>query len=188
MHQEVGDGLRFGLSRIISNGARVERGCVHVKAAAGVNHVADEESDDKRECGYDFEVEKSLAADAADLAQILHAGDSGDHGAEDHHRDDHGDQADEGIAQRLHRDAAHGPEVAEEHRQPNADCYLHPQRFVEAPSARDGRVGLGRCRHFLFLIRSSFVFAGARFARGADEGVRPYMSSTGLGGFSPATG
>ena len=56
------------------------------------------------ERGYDFKVEQRFAADAADLLHVLHPGDAGDHGAEDHQRDDHGDQADERVAQRLHGD------------------------------------------------------------------------------------
>jgi len=37
------------------------------------------------------------------LFHVLHAGNPGDQGAEDNQGDDHGYQADEGVAERLHR-------------------------------------------------------------------------------------
>ncbi len=134
----------FGLARIVRDGARVECGRVHVEAGSGMHDVADDESDDQRQRRDDFEIEKSFASDAADLAQIVHPGDSGDHGAEDHQSDDHGDQSDEGVAQRFHRDSFRGADVAEDDRDQDGETHLHPERCVKVLRGRGGSVGLGR--------------------------------------------
>jgi len=80
VHQKVGNGLGLGLSRILGDGVGVERGWVHVEAAARMHDVAYHESDNQGKGRNDFKIEKGLAADAADLAQILHAGDASHHG------------------------------------------------------------------------------------------------------------
>ena len=53
----------------------------------------------------DLEVEQRQAAGLADLLHVLHAGDADHDGAEDDRRDDHLDQLDEAVAERLHRRA-----------------------------------------------------------------------------------
>ena len=62
----------------------------------------------ERERGHDLEVEQRLEADAADLLHVLHAGDAVHDRAEDDRRDEHLDQLDEGVAERLHRLAQPG--------------------------------------------------------------------------------
>jgi hypothetical protein len=80
----------------------VERGRVDVEAGARLDQVGHDQADGQREGRDDLEVEQGLAADAADFLHVLHAGDTGDDGTEDHRRDDHLDQFDEAVSQGLH--------------------------------------------------------------------------------------
>ena len=127
VHQEFGDALRFGLSGIISDGFRIERGRIHIEAAAGMNDVAHDQADEQRNGRNNFKIEQSLAADAPHFFQILHARDAGHHGAEDENGDDHGDHADEGVAQRLHGDGSRGAHIPQDQRERHGDQHLHPQ-------------------------------------------------------------
>ena len=85
------------------------------------------------------EVGERLAGDAADLLQVRHAGDAGDHGQEDHRRDDHLDQLDEGVAERLQAGADVGPEVADGDAEDDRGQHLDIELAVEGLR----RVGLG---------------------------------------------
>jgi hypothetical protein len=80
----------------------------------GCHKVDDHEADDQRDRGHDLEVDQRLQADPADLLHVLHAGDAVHHGAEDDRRDQHLDQLDEGVAERLHLRPELRVEVSEE--------------------------------------------------------------------------
>ncbi len=54
-------------------------------------------------------IDDGLAADAAEFLHVAHLGDAQRHGAEDHRRDHHLDQLDEGVAQGLQGGASLGP-------------------------------------------------------------------------------
>ena len=84
----------------------VERRGIDVHAGAGLHDVDDREADDQRDRADDLEIEQRIAAGLADLLHVLHAGDADDDRAEDDRRDDHLDQLDEAVAERLHRLAA----------------------------------------------------------------------------------
>ena len=58
-----------------------------LKPAPGLSTLHDDQADDEREGGDDFEIEQRLAADAPELLQVAHRGDAVDHGAEDDRRD-----------------------------------------------------------------------------------------------------
>ena len=63
----------------------------------------------------------------AHAAHVVHAGHAVDHGAEDHRRDDHAHQGDEGVAERLHVLAELGPEPAQQDACSHADEHLEPE-------------------------------------------------------------
>ncbi len=134
VHQEVGDALRFGLAGVISHGLGVERGGIDVESAAWLHHVPDHQADQQRDGGYDFKVEQRFAADAPHLLHVLHPGNAGDHGAEDHQRDDHGDQADERVAQRLHGDRSSRAEIAQNDGDCDREQHLRREALVDRPS------------------------------------------------------
>ena len=101
-----------------------------MKPRARLDHVADDQPDEEREGRNDFEVQQRLAADAPDLLHVLHAGDAGNHGAEDDQGDDHRDQADEGVAKRLHGDGVLRAEVAERDSEQHRNDDLNPKGRV----------------------------------------------------------
>ena len=74
---------------------------IDVEARARPEHVDDGEADHQRDRRDDFEVEQGLAADAADLLHVAGAGDAEDDGAEDDRADQHLDERDEAVAERL---------------------------------------------------------------------------------------
>ena len=88
--------------------------------------------------GHHLEVEQRLAADAADLLHVARAGDAEHHGAEDDRRDQHLDQRDEAVAERLQRNAGLGRHVAD--RAAGDDREQHPE--VEM----SGQAFHARCR------------------------------------------
>ena len=83
MHQKICHALCLRLTRIIGDGLRIEGRDIHVEAAAGMDHIAHDQSDEQRDGRDDFEIKQRHAADPPDFLQVLHAGDSGDHRAED---------------------------------------------------------------------------------------------------------
>jgi hypothetical protein len=82
--------------------------------APGCPDVDDDQADDQRDGADDLEVQDRQAAGLADLLHVFHAGDADDDGAEDDRRDDHLDQLDEAVAQRLHRRAGFGVEMTQQ--------------------------------------------------------------------------
>ena len=92
--------------------------------------------DDQRESGDDFEVEQRLAADAAELLQIAHRGDAVDDGAEDDRRDDHLDQLDEAVAERLERFAELRKEMADDDAERDGDQHLDVENPIPCGATR----------------------------------------------------
>src|SRR5215471_11267280 len=101
---------------------------IYVEAVAGFHDVSDNQSDHQSQCRNNFEIEKCFATDASHLTQVAHAGDSGDHRAEDHQRDDHGDNPDEGVSQGLHRYGAGGAHIPEDCSESDPHSHLCPHR------------------------------------------------------------
>ena len=83
-------------------------------ARARLDDIGDDQADDQRQGREEQEIGERLAGDAADRRQVAHAGDAGDDGQEDHRRDDHLDQLDEAVAERLQRLADGRPEMADQ--------------------------------------------------------------------------
>src|SRR5207249_3020175 len=71
-----------------------------------------------------FEIQQSLTADTADFLHVFHARNPGDQRAEDDQRDDHGDQANKGVAEGLHCDSLCGADITEEDGHSDAEQYL----------------------------------------------------------------
>ena len=73
--------------------------------------------DDQCQRTHDFKIEQRLNTDAAYLVQLPHAGNASYHGAEDDRRNDHFNQLDKTVTERLHRNTGFRVEMAEQ----NAD-------------------------------------------------------------------
>jgi hypothetical protein len=115
VHQEAGNRRFMRLGGVGGDGLAIERCRIDVHAGAGMQDVADDQADDQRQRRENDEIEHRLASDAADLFQVRHAGNAGGDGEEDDRRDDHLDEADEGIAERLQAGAEIRPEMADQH-------------------------------------------------------------------------
>ena len=136
MHQKVGDALRFGLAGVVGHRLRVKRLGVDVESASWFHHVPDYETNRKSDRGYDFKVQQRFAAHAPDLLHVLHPGNAGNHGAKDHQSDDHGDEADERIAERLHGDRSGRAEIAQSNGDRDGEQHLSREALVDRPSLR----------------------------------------------------
>ena len=93
--------LMLRLLGVLAEATHVEASHIHMQAHAGLQHIDDCQAQHQRQRGDQFEIAQRIEADAADATQIVHAGDAQHHRTEDDRRDDHLDQADEAITQRL---------------------------------------------------------------------------------------
>jgi hypothetical protein len=106
-------------------------------AVLTVNKVANDQTDEEGERGDNFEVEQRFTAHAANFFHVRHAGDAGDYRAENDQGDDHGDEADETVTERLHGHGFRGAQIAERYRESDGDQDLHPEICVERLFAHD---------------------------------------------------
>ena len=102
---EVSRGLRRGALGVVCDGAGIESRRVDVEASTRAECVDDDEADDERDRRDHFEVEQRLAAHTADLLHVARAGDAEHDRAEDDRADQHLDERDEPVAERLEPDA-----------------------------------------------------------------------------------
>ena len=114
VEQEIGRALHLAGLRVGGDALRVECGRIDVHAGARLDDVDDRKSHDERDRAHDLEIEERVAARLADLLHVFHAGDADDDGAEDDGRNDHLDELDEAVAERLHRGTRVRKEVPEE--------------------------------------------------------------------------
>ncbi|MNF77576.1 hypothetical protein D3C84_597260 [compost metagenome] len=135
MQQKTGDAFAvFGLTDKTGNRRRIQRLHINVEPRARMQRMRRQQADQQRKAGDDFEVQQRLATDPADLFHVVHAGDSRDHCAEDDRADDHLDQLDETVTQRLEVDADLRPEMADHNAQRDGDEHLHvegSQQFLD---------------------------------------------------------
>ena len=136
-----------GLPGELGRGGGIRHLAGEIGARAG--DVGDEQADDQREGGDDLEIHQRLDADPADLLGVLDVRDARHHGAEDDRRDEHLDQFDEAVAQRLDpfvgRDM--GSQPAEQPAEHDGAEHLNIEQLVERLAAgrrRGGNLGHGR--------------------------------------------
>ena len=99
VQEEIDALLGFGLLGEAGDFRRISHAAA--EAGAGTHQISDEQSDHKRKCRDDLEIDQRLDADAADLLGILDMRNARDNRAEDDRRDHHLDQLDEAFAERL---------------------------------------------------------------------------------------
>ena len=98
VENEVDRMLCLGLFHEVRHGAGIG---LRRDAAPDRHEVADDEADDQGEGRDDLEIDQRLDRDAADLLGLLDMRDAGNDRAEDDRRDDHLDELDEAVTQRL---------------------------------------------------------------------------------------
>jgi hypothetical protein len=143
----------------------IDRGGIDIETCAWLHQMRGEQADDQRKRRHHLEIDQGLAADATDLAQILHAGDAGDHRTENDRSDQHANQFDEAVAQRLHRHAEFRIEMAEQDADRYGDQDLHIKNAVERFSHFVSRVkrllgivaGEGRNRACVVHVSASVI-------------------------------
>ena len=102
IHQEFSGRLHLARSRIGGHRSLIKRVRINVHSDARLNRVHNDETDDEGNGRNNLEIEQRQPAGLADLLHVLHAGNAGHDCAEDHGSDDHFDEADEAVAERLH--------------------------------------------------------------------------------------
>ena len=130
--------------RVVGERLGVERRRIDVHADARLHEIDDRQADQQRHRTHHLEVQQRIAAGLADLLHVFHAGDAEHDGAEDDRGDDHLDQLDEAVAERLHRLAGRWIEVAEQHADHDRADDLEVERLVQRLPARRGCVVHGR--------------------------------------------
>ena len=114
MRNEVHQAARF--VRLLGQlGALARRALRQMHAAAGVDEVADNQADRKREGRHREEVHEGQTADLADRGGLTHRSDAQHDRAEDHRRDHHLDQRDEHRSENADALADIGRDQADDH-------------------------------------------------------------------------
>ena len=121
--------------------------------APGCNRLTTMRPMTRADRGDDLEVDERLEADAPDLLHVLHAGDAVHDGEEDDRRDDHLDQLDEGVAERLHGLAERRVEMPEQHPEDDGGQDLGVEVLI--PLAVVNRRCCGSKGHVLFSLTLS---------------------------------
>ena len=149
--QELHGALHLARLGIGRDRLGVEGRGIDVHAGARPHDVDDHEPDDQSDRADDLEVDEREPSGLADLLHVLHAGDADHHGAEDDRRDDHLDELDEAVAERLHRRPGLGEEVAEQNAEDDGDDHLEVEALVEGLLLRGGCRGGRILCHVLLL-------------------------------------
>ena len=119
------------VARVRCDGRGVERCRVGVDADARLDDVDHHEPDDQRQRRNDLEIDERLDADPADGLQVANLRDAGHDDAEDDRRDHHSDELDEAVAERPHRRARLGSDVAKDDADQNREQDLDVQDFIK---------------------------------------------------------
>ena len=135
LHQELDSAAAGELARVLGVGAHrlgIQRLRVDVHADARLEQEGQRQAEGQRDGSHQLEVDERLHANAADALQVAGAGDAVHDDAEDDQRNDHLDQLDEAVAQRLelHRRLRH--EKAEQHAGHEGHQYLAEQGTQES--------------------------------------------------------
>ena len=110
-HQRLGDDVHgkarerhlVRLGHVALHRRLVQVGHVDVHARAGLHHVGHHQAHHQGQRGEEQKVRHGLAEHAAHGGELRHARDAGHDGQKNHRGDDHLDQLDERVAQRLER-------------------------------------------------------------------------------------
>ena len=119
-------------------------------ANARLADVHHKQTDDECNSGYHFKIKKRETARFAHLLHVFHAGDARHHRTENHGRDDHFDQTDKTVAERLHLGANVWEEEAEEHAENNRADHLKVENLVDRCSflaAHDAHIKFLKAAH-----------------------------------------
>ena len=111
-----------------------------VEAAARLQDVDDDQTDDQRERRDDLEVDQRPDADAADLLHLAHVRDADDDRGEHDRRDQHLDELDEAVAERPHGGAPLGRHEPENHAGGDADQDLDVEALQSRPHDLPGQI------------------------------------------------
>lgn len=173
VEQEADGALRLARLGISGDLAGVQGARIDMHASAWLRYVDHDQTDDQGDGGDDLEVQQCVTTGFTHRFHVLHARDAADHGAEDDGGNDHLDQLDETIAERLQRYTGFRVEVAEQDADGDCDQNLYVEHFVERLTDNVGRHGSSSVttQCILPILRSPFVSmfppSGGVYCRGA---------------------
>ncbi len=133
VEQELRDALRMGPGGVLADRLDIKRTGRHMHAGPGLEHIHGGQRQHQRQRGDGFEVDQRLQGDAPDPAHVVHGRHTVHHGAEDHRRDEHADQRNEGVPQRLHVGPQLRPPMAERDARPGSPAVPAPTVVLTAP-------------------------------------------------------
>ena len=125
---------------ISGNFGGIECGDVDVHAIAWLHDVDDDQANQQGDGRNDLEIEQRVATGLANRFHVLHARDTADDGTEDDRGDDHFDQLDEPVTQRLNGHTELWVEVTERDTDDNCNNHLEIQGFVQWLTSRHCKV------------------------------------------------
>ncbi len=111
IQQERHHALLLSLLGIHRHRFGIQRGRVDIHADARLQHVDHHQANNQGDGTDHFKIEQRDGTGTADRFHAFHTGDAGDHGTENNRCDDHLDQLNESIAERLHLGAQLGVEM-----------------------------------------------------------------------------
>ncbi|VVN33848.1 hypothetical protein PS624_04990 [Pseudomonas fluorescens] len=139
IEEETDNALVFTGRHISGDFRGVQGGDVDVHAGARLHNVDHDQTDQQGNGGNDFEVQQRVAAGLAHGFHVLHAGDAADNGTEDDRGDDHFDQFDEPVTQRLEGYTGLRVEVTKQDADGDGNDHLEIQGFVQWLTSRHCR-------------------------------------------------
>ena len=102
-----------------------------MQTGARLHEIGNDHAESKRQRRECQEIEHRLAGDAADLLQVRHAGNAGRDRQEDYGSNDHLDQFDESIAERLQSGSEIRIEMTDKHAGADGDDHLEIEMSVK---------------------------------------------------------
>jgi len=124
VEHEADGRLVLGLGDVTFDAFGIYGGGIDIHAGTRLQHVGDDEADDKGNGRHHLEIDERLDADPPDFLQVLHGCDAVHDGDENHRCDNHLDEFDEAVAQGLHGGTRLGPEMAEKDADGDGDEHL----------------------------------------------------------------
>src|SRR5690242_7442030 len=132
------DAFFLGLGDVSVDRMRVDRGGIDIEAAAGLQHLANDEADREGHRRDRLEIDKRLQPDPPHPPEVAHRGDAVHDGAEDDRRDHHLDQRDKAVAERLQLLAEMRPEISDQDAERDRDEHLNIEDLVPGLMAPSG--------------------------------------------------
>ena len=119
VEQEFGGRVHLAWAGVRRQGVGIEGGRIDIHTGARLQGIDDDQTDDEGHRAHHFEIDECKTAGLADFLDVFDAGNARHHSAKDNWCNQHLDELDEPITQRLHFRAKR--RIAATHQHPECD-------------------------------------------------------------------